>query len=155
MAADLTGISSGSVHSCGLRSDGTVVCWGRDWEGQSSEPKGEFAAVGAYRHYSCGARKHGGIECWGQEPRPIPDRFTGAEEKYIDVALGYGHVCVLLDDGMVDCWADDYGVRNYGLDHIPEGKFTSIDAEYSLTCGVTEDGSVICWGGGTTRVCLS
>ena len=55
VAADLTGISSGSVHSCGLRSDGTVVCWGRDWEGQSSEPEGEFAAMGAYKHYSCGA----------------------------------------------------------------------------------------------------
>ena len=74
---------------------------------------------------------------------------------HVAVAPGDNHVRVLLDDDMVDCWADDYGVRNYGLDHVPEGKFTSIDAEYSLTFGVSENGSAIRWGGGTTRVCLS
>ena len=38
LAADLVSVSSGYAHICGLRSDGTAVCWGRDWEGQSSEP---------------------------------------------------------------------------------------------------------------------
>ena len=67
-AADLVSLSSGSVHTCGLRSDGTAVCWGRDWAGQSSEPVSTFTAISAFRDHSCGARAQGGVECWGQAP---------------------------------------------------------------------------------------
>ena len=146
LAADLVSVSSGSVHTCGLRSDGTAVCWGRDWEGQSSEPGGTFAAISAFRHYSCGARTEGGVECWGQPPIPVPDRFTKTDQTYASLSSGADHVCVLLSDGRADCWANSYGAK-HGLDRAPVGVFLSVEAGYSHMCGIRANGSVICWGG--------
>ena len=146
-AADLVSLSSGSLHTCGLRSDGTAVCWGRDWEGQSSEPGGTFAAISAFRHHSCGARTQGGVECWGQAPSPVPDRFTETNETYTSLSSGADHVCVLLGDGRADCWANSYGAQ-HGLDRAPAGTFLSLEAGYGHMCGIRPNGSVICWGGG-------
>ena len=35
-------VSSGELHTCGLRVDGSVDCWGDDEYGQSSPPGGIF-----------------------------------------------------------------------------------------------------------------
>ena len=35
-------VSAGGEHTCGLRADGSVECWGRDDAGQSSPPGGIF-----------------------------------------------------------------------------------------------------------------
>ena len=37
-------VSSGNGFSCGLRTDGTVVCWGGNWDGQAAAPQGEFSS---------------------------------------------------------------------------------------------------------------
>ena len=145
-ASDLTDISSGSVHTCGLRGDGRAVCWGRDYQGQSSPPKGTFSAVSAYRHYSCGARASGGVECWGASPRPIPVRFSDTEDLFVAVAPGYDHVCALRNDGLVGCWGDSrYGQGGFG--EPPDERFTSIDSGHRHSCGVRTDGTAMCWGG--------
>ena len=145
-AGDLASIASGWGHSCGLRADRTVVCWGGDWEGQSTEPDGEFAAIGAFRNYSCGAQASGGVECWGGPPFVVPDEFSGSTELYVSIAAGDSHLCVLESDGGVECWSDPhYGDTD--LDHAPNGTFSSLDAGHNHVCGVRADGSVLCWGG--------
>ena len=41
-------VNAGGDHTCGLRSDGSVVCWGSDEYGQLSVPADErFTAVAA------------------------------------------------------------------------------------------------------------
>jgi hypothetical protein len=40
-------VSAGLWHTCGLRSDGTVECWGANDDGESSPPSGAFAQVSA------------------------------------------------------------------------------------------------------------
>ena len=82
---NLTSMSSGAAHTCGLRVNGTAVCWGRDWEAQATAPRSIYTTLEAERHYSCGVLTLGGIECWGQEPSPVPGRIKNGE--YVDVAL--------------------------------------------------------------------
>ena len=55
----------GRFHSCGLRTDGTITCWGSDIEGQLNAPAGQFSAVSAGGFHSCGLRTDGTITCWG------------------------------------------------------------------------------------------
>jgi alpha-tubulin suppressor-like RCC1 family protein len=58
-------VSSGDFHTCGLRADGTVACWGTNANGQSSPPAGAFIQVAAGRFHSCGVKADGLLVCWG------------------------------------------------------------------------------------------
>ncbi|MCY4516168.1 MAG: RCC1 domain-containing protein [Acidimicrobiaceae bacterium] len=59
-------MSAGAVHSCGIRTGGSLECWGYDdGDGRSSPPSGSFTAVSAGGSHSCGIRTRGTVECWG------------------------------------------------------------------------------------------
>ena len=64
-------VSAGGNHTCGVKTDGAVVCWGSnedragDFAGQATPPAGEFASVSAGYRHTCGVRTDGLIECWG------------------------------------------------------------------------------------------
>jgi len=40
-------VSAGVYHTCGVKGDGSVACWGRDVEGQTTPPLGTFTQVAA------------------------------------------------------------------------------------------------------------
>ena len=63
--AGFRALSAGAQHSCGLRTDGTVECWGASFEGEADAPGGAFRAVSAGGIHSCGLRTDGTLECWG------------------------------------------------------------------------------------------
>ena len=60
-------VSAGSNHTCGLRLDGSVACWGRAQEGQATPPEGEFSSVSAGGSHNCGLRLAGSVACWGSQ----------------------------------------------------------------------------------------
>ena len=49
-------VSSGSQHTCGVRTDGSVACWGLGLDGQSSPPGGTFISVSSGFLHTCGVR---------------------------------------------------------------------------------------------------
>ena len=51
-----TAVAAGSSHSCAIRSDGTLACWGTNHRGQLSAPSGTYTAAGAGRWHSCAIR---------------------------------------------------------------------------------------------------
>src|SRR5438046_2331149 len=58
-------VSAGNGHTCGIRSDGTVACWGSNIYGQSTPPAGMFTQVSAGQNFTCGIRSDGTTACWG------------------------------------------------------------------------------------------
>ncbi len=58
-------ISTGSIHTCGVKSDGTLICWG-DGGGASTPPEGTFTQVSAGFYYNCGLKSDGTLACWGE-----------------------------------------------------------------------------------------
>ena len=49
-------VSAGGLHTCGLKVDGSVVCWGDDSVGQSTPAAGVFNSVSAGLSHSCGVK---------------------------------------------------------------------------------------------------
>ena len=58
-------ITAGWDHTCGLRTDGTITCWGNNNYGQADAPGGQFNTVTAGGYHSCGIRTDGTHTCWG------------------------------------------------------------------------------------------
>lgn len=96
-----TAVTAGNQHSCGLRADGTVTCWGYDSDGETDAPDGQFTAVSAGSYFTCGVRSNGTITCWGLgQLSDAPDgRFTA-------VSAGGAHSCGLRTNGTITCWGD-------------------------------------------------
>ena len=68
---EFASVSAGIGHTCGVRRDGSVACWGygRFWD--ATPPDGEFASVSTGGFHTCGVRRDGSIECWGTQARGL------------------------------------------------------------------------------------
>ncbi len=128
-------------HSCALRTDGTVVCWGsRDAVGGSlnGNNDGIHKDVVAGNRTACGVREDGSAYCWATlRSRWGPyagDTLAREAEKFITFSQS-GH-----------CWLDAEGIMrcNNGT-AAPSGTFQSIAVGYQLSCGLDTDGRARCW----------
>ena len=61
-------ISSGVAHTCGLREDGTAVCWAmieEDGLEVQPSPEGEaLTSISSGAYHVCGLREDGTPVCW-------------------------------------------------------------------------------------------
>ena len=65
-ANDFIAIAAGSGHSLALKSDGSIVGWGRNWPGQATPPEGgDFVAIAAGYEHSLALKSGGSIVAWG------------------------------------------------------------------------------------------
>jgi hypothetical protein len=71
----LVQLSAGGHHTCGVREDGAVLCWGAGQAGQkgigqreqSVVPAGRFVEVAAGDAHTCAVTSDGYVRCWGAE----------------------------------------------------------------------------------------
>ena len=134
-------VSAGHMHTCGVKRDNSVVCWGFDrnlrgfYIGQSDPPDGSFESVSAGYFHTCGVRLDGIVECWGDDSEGQSSPPGG---RFASVSAGEFHTCGVRTDGSLACWGS---VQTW-----PEGQFVSVSAEDTNNCGVRTDGSLACWG---------
>ncbi len=118
-------------HTCGIRDDGSLWCWGRSSSGELG---------------------------LGDDVNVIdaPQR-VGDEVDWVDVATGSGSSCALRDDGALYCWGDnadgqlalgpdagDEVASPTQVDVIPNWQHVRLGDAHG--CGIREDGSLWCWG---------
>ena len=141
-----TAVSAGQEHSCAIRNDGQIVCWGRGGSGRlgygNTQNVGDDESPGSVGPVNLG-----------------PGRTARA------IAAGALHTCAILDSGQVKCWGrgDDgqlgSGSRaNVGDDELPSSvgvvdlgpgrTATAIAAGDRHTCVILDTGQVECWGRG-------
>jgi Regulator of chromosome condensation (RCC1) repeat len=131
-------VSAGDNHSCGVRSDGTLACWGANFYGESAPPAGTFTQVAAGSLHSCGVRTGGALACWSYNANGQSSPPSGT---FTAVTVGQYHSCGLRTDGTVACW----GFNGFGQSPPPAGAFTAIEAGGFRTCGVRSNATIACW----------
>lgn len=126
------GIAAGSHHTCALRENGSVACWGYGTSGQLGDGTltrftrvpvtglpGGVTKVVAGDHHACAIA---GVQlfCWGDnhqqqlgvgstEPALAKASAVtfGPSEFVIDVAAGANHTCIVNSTNQVKCWGDN------------------------------------------------
>ena len=135
-------------HTCGLRSDGSVVCWGSNDHDQATPPAGEtFSAVSSGSAHTCGLRSDGSVACWGgnEHGQATPP----ADEILTTISNGGSHTCGLRANGTPVCWGKntDSNGRVVGQSTPPSGEtFAAINGGGDHTFALRTNGTVRCWG---------
>ncbi len=145
---DYLSVSAGDDHTCAIKADNNVVCWGSNLDalgketGQATPPEGElFAFISAGFAHTCGIRADGTETCWGNNTF---GQAAWPGDLFESLAAGATHTCGLRSDGTVTCWGTES--RSHSL-NPPEGElFTSISAGYGHTCGIRTNDTIYCWG---------
>ena len=141
--ASFTAVSAAVDHTCGVKTDGSLTCWGSNSDGQSMPPAGEFVYVNSGYRNTCGVKRDGLIVCWGYDG--FDKKSTPPAGEFASVSTAYNHTCGVKTDGIVACW----GGNRDGQATPPEGQFVSVSAAYNHTCGVMM--VLTSWSGNTTR----
>ena len=120
--------SSDSYHTCGIKTDGSLYCWG----GNSFGQLGDDTTVGK------------------TTPNPV------ATAEWASVSVGSFHTCAIKSDGRLFCWGDNYyGQLGIGYTY-PSSKLVptevggtdwgSVASGYAHTCAIKTSGVLYCWG---------
>ncbi len=127
---DWANISSGENHSCAIKNDKTLWCWGRSNFGQAAQlaeadtktPTQETSAsswlsVAAAGNHSCAVKEDSSLWCWGLNSqgqlgnntnilKTVPTPVVG-DSSWTELSLGVDHSCAIRDDGSLWCWGDN------------------------------------------------
>lgn len=170
----ITKIATGGYHTCALRANGGLKCWGKNSMGQignnnssgsdvrtPTEVTGLSSGVidvAAGLNHTCAALSTGGVKCWGYggdgqlgtggtSSAIVPQSVSGLSGSATAVAAGESHSCALLSTGAVDCWGNDSSVSSYSPVSISlSGAATAIEAGDRHTCALMATGAIECWG---------
>ena len=133
-------MSVGHDHACGVKTDGTLVCWGDNTESETTLPSDNsgFGSVAAGKNFTCAAKTTGGaVSCWGART----DTPTSNSD-FATLDAGVSHACGRTSAGAIVCWGDA------GQDKlaVPNAMFTAFAVGDYHTCGRKTDGVIVCWG---------
>ena len=133
-----TAITAGDSYSCGIRTNGSVTCWGYNRKGQTDAPYRQLTAITTGYSHTCGIRTNNTITCWGDNISGQTDAPYG---QFTAITAGSWHTCGIRTDNTVTCWGNLARPSD-----TPDGQFTVITAGSTHSCGIRTDNTVSCWG---------
>ncbi len=130
LGAAATQVVAGFYHTCALKTDGTLWCWGRNHVGQL----GDGTTVDNY----------------------LPVHVSSLGNSVIQIAAGADHVCARKTDGTLWCWgANLHGQLGNGGNANQSfpiqvsslgASVVQVAAGWDATCARKTDSSTWCWG---------
>jgi alpha-tubulin suppressor-like RCC1 family protein len=138
-----------SGHSLALKSDGTVVAWGYDAEGQLGVPAGleQVVAIAAGRAHNLALKSDGTVVAWGCNPFGSVEPPAGLDD-VVAIAAGGFYSLALKGNGTVVAWGSNFNGTGWEDATVPVGlaDVVAIAAGRFHSLAVKNDGSVVAWG---------
>lgn len=140
-------VTTGTDHTCAIRTTGRLYCWGDGSSGQlgtgsltdrrrPTQVAGggtDWVQVVAGQHNTCGRRLSGRLYCWGLDrdgqlgdgggrgDSNVPVQVAGGFTDWSGVSVGLDHVCGRRGSGRLFCWGNgDFG-------QLGDGRASGID----------------------------
>jgi hypothetical protein len=131
-------IDAGIRHTCALRDDGSIACWGLDNTGQTKAPAGTFSSVSAWSEHSCAVdAATQQITCWGGSTFKPSGTF-------LQVSTGGSgnqpETCGLRTNGQIVCIGSENS-RNF-----LSPPYVRVEAAYPKICAIRSTGRIDCRG---------
>jgi alpha-tubulin suppressor-like RCC1 family protein len=133
----------GVTHTCALRPDSTIVCFGSNTFGESNPPGGLFQALSARGQQACGQRFDGSVECWGRST-DLQDWTPPPPGSFLSVQCRSVAACAMQADHTLTCWGNGSPESQ-----PPAGSFLSYAIGEFHGCAIRPDRSIACWGRNT------
>ncbi len=155
------------THACGLRTDGSVWCWGKNASGQiglgsTNSPivapaqvgtATDWVSVKAGAQFSCARKSTGTLWCWGLNSSGQLGRGNttsssspgqvGTDADWASVTAGINHTCATKTTGTLWCWGGN------GSGQLGRGDTVS-PATSPIQVGTATDWSSVTAGGSYT-----
>ena len=183
-AGTVNEVDVGDNHSCALKTDGTMVCWGLNSSGQlgdnttanksiptqvSGLTAGTVKEIMAGGYHTCALKTDGAMVCWGlnsygqigdntETQRLIPTQVSGLTAGTVnEITVGYNHTCALKTDGSARCWGGNshgqlgdstatYRIIPTQVSSLTAGTVKEVVAGYLNACAIKTDSAAVCWG---------
>ncbi len=130
--SDWVSMGAGSGFSCGLRSDGSALCWGANDLGQLGDASQTSSST------------------------PVP---VSGGLRFRQLSVGDIHTCGIDTAGVLYCWGSNVegqlgaglptGLDGFSTTPVPVTgglSFVTINAGLRSSCGIATDGVTYCWG---------
>jgi alpha-tubulin suppressor-like RCC1 family protein len=173
-------VSAAQGHTCALRTDGTLWCWGRNSPPELGQPMGapqqlhlptqvgtdgDWAEVHATQNSSCALKASGALWCWGAAyDAPIGDRVVytpervGTDTDWRSLSLETFALCGLKTSGAQWCWGrNDEGqlgdgdvVSVYSPVQLGGGPWSAVAMGRFHHCAIAAAGALYCTGANDT-----
>lgn len=152
-------IAGGGAHTCALRSDGSIHCWGRGDRGAAGEGVPQQIRVIEETHHvwpyvilDRAVRSYNGLTIPSTEGEPA--RVPAS------ISANYSATCVRYASGVLECWGDrvagqlgDDWMGGGMPTHTRAAGFVSQPAPVlahagggGVNCALRSDGELFCWG---------